>query len=439
MSSKSFDTEFYSRFECVSVEKSAPILFTDPNSFWVLESGYIDIFLVPVDNKSEILGKGLKCFRYSVGDVIFGCNTFKINERERIALLGIPSSQVKTQKGSAKLFLSSDFDLTIVEKIDHWIESMDQCMSHYFSVPSKSYLIEAEPDTQYEKGIFLSTHYRDVVWVESESSSLLYGGKKELEILPHKPYPVTHWSSLQLEMDNTVSGYHTPTILLRDDFWNIFTNYSYFFMKIMSFSTALAMDNVKQSQRMYLKSDLYQKAKFRNLLDCSPKKRKNPSRTEGLIQICEKMFEDWGIEAPTDSELRVLENEKLKDTFHRLGFGVRELNLQSWNHKKINTGHIIGTKKNGVDCVGFFPPMEGKRKTYKYNDPSENIERDLRKQDIQDSSFFGLMIYPPLPNHVNSLTGLLKYSLKGQKNQFKSISIIIALNTLFFYTLSHPD
>lgn len=428
MSSKVFNPEFCKPFECVPVEKPGPILFSGSSFFWVIESGYIDIFLVPIDNKNKVCGKGLKCFRYSVGDLVFGCETFKINEQENLALFGIPSAQIKVQKGSTHLFLSGNFDLTIVEKIDSWIESIDQCLNHYFSVPSKCYLIEAEPNIKYKKGTFLSTHYRDVVWLEAGQSSLWYGGKKELSL--SDPYPITHWSSLQLGADSEVSGYHTPTLLLREGFESIFKNYTQFFMKVMGVNYQSEVDSIRHSQKMYLKSDNYQEARFQNLLDYSTQKNEEPVRTEGLIQLCERIFNDWELQLPPTSELRVLENEKLEETLHRLGFGVRELNLKDWDYRKINTGYIICRKKDKV--VGFFPPLGRKRRVYTYNDPWENRERDLTKKDIEESSFTGLMVYPPLPGEVHNFKDLFKYSLKGQKKQVGNIVTITFFNAILF-------
>ena len=441
MSLKDFDQETLNSFNCSLIEKQEPLFFNDPESFWIIESGYVDVFLVPVDQQNNILGKGLKCFRQYASDIIFGCTSYIIHENESLILMGISSHQAKVLQGSKEKFLSTNFDLTIVEKIDHWIQSIDQSMSSYFDIPERCELIEAEPDLTYQEGEFLSAHYKDIIWVEGKSSGLLYAGKKELKIEPQKLYPITHWSYLQLEppvdkgstKTQSINAYHTPTLLLRDDFRDLFKNYTTLFMQIMYHNAKQKVIQTERSQKLYRKSELYQKARFASLLDPSSRKSKQePIQTEGLIHLCERIFRDHQLEPPPTSELRVLRNEDVKETLYRLGFGVRELDLKDWDPQKINSGHIIGTKENKKDLVGFFPPMGGKRKTYTYNDPLTHTERELKPEDIENSSFSGLMIYPPLPKHVDSLKGLIRYSLKGQKNQLRKILFVVFLNAMLF-------
>ena len=419
---------------CIPVESSPGHLFQDPLSFWLVTEGYVDVFIVPIDAQNEILSNGLYCFRIKTGGIIFGHPPLMNDSlKQKIALWGVPSSHAKIQKGDAKLFLTGDFDLSIVEHLDRWIQTVEKAVGSPFPVPRQYSLLEADPNVAYSKGMFLSAYYMDVVWVESLSTPLFYGGEKSLVLPPKHFHPVTHWGTVELQKDSSVHGYHTPEMMLRDDFWDIFSAHQQFFMQIMAFnfnSRAMMSEGMQRDFRDNSNSQMQQ---AQNLLanTLNPKRKSSTTAISGdsLTQICTKVLGEWGMKE-SSKRWETHKNQSQIEILERMNFGVRKVNLRDWNYKKNISGYIIAQNKIGK-TIGFLPPYN-QRKHYTYFDPDQNIERQLTSQDIEDSSFTGRMIYPPIPKHVKDLKSFYHYLMSGKKGLLKTMLFIAAINTLFF-------
>ena len=428
------DEEFKQRFKCTPLEKQTSIPLTDTSYFWLVVSGYADVFLVPVNKDSEALAQGVHCFRLAAGQMVFGCAP--CSARITLALYAYPSTDAQIQKGSTDIFLQSDFDLTVVAKVDKWIQTLDKCMGHYRSIPKKYQLLDADPDVPYDGGTFLSTHYLNVIWTCADSSSFLYGGHESMIVPAQKFIPITHWSTLKLEKDSPVSSYHTPQLMLRDDSYDIFQQYRQFFMQVMSLNVDAETEGDAYFQRRYKQNSHYQLEHSQLLLDrilgVQTATSKLPQKVvdEGLVSIVKKVLRDFSLELPPSYSTEIVHRGNLREIFECLGVGARSIKLDGWDHRKECFGHIICVNKNGT-YVGLLPPLY-KRKRYTYFSPSENIERPVTVADLKNIPSSGMIVYPPIPDKINTLKGLFKHALSGKKRELHKFALIALFNGLFF-------
>ena len=427
-------------------------LLHNPHFFWLVKKGYMDIFIVPIENQEHLSdptcsGGSEHCFRAKVGNMVFGTPAWesqkKANgQRQKMVLRGVPQFHSEIIREDIRNFINKDFDLTTVKYIDSWIQMADQAMSRSFLLPRKYELLEADPQTKYLQGTSLSANYLDIIWVQAQESSLLYCGEQSLSIPKGNFYPITHWATLELTGDSLLNGYHTPEMMLRDDFRDIFHTYQSFFMEVMSFNFFAQATRSQNLQENYLKMANTQKNKILNLLSSTAQSSGDQSKThpppkadshlESLSQICTRVMEEWGIDVTSSQQWQDHDKHySLLETLERMGFGVRKVNLHDWNYSKSMAGYLMGSEKDGKAIVGFFPP-HGDRKHYLYFNPQKGEERKLRDVDIANSSFRALLIYPPLPNNIRNLKNFFSYILKGKQKDIKTMSLIIAVNTVFF-------
>ena len=428
------DEEFKQRFKCTPLAKQTSIPLTDTSSFWLVASGYVDVFLVPVNKDSEALAQGVHCFRLAAGQMVFGCAP--CSPRITLALCAYPSTDAQIQRGSADIFLQSDFDLTVVAKVDKWIQTLDKCMGRYRSIPKKYQLLDADPDILYDGGTFLSTHYLNVIWTCADNSSFLYGGHESMIIPAQKFIPITHWSTLKLEKDSPVSSYHTPQLMLRDDSYDIFQQYRQFFMQVMSLNVDTETEGDVYFQRRYKQNSHYQLEHSQQLLDrtlgvqTATSKLSQKVVDEDLVSIVKKVLRDFSLELPPSYGADIVHRGNLREIFECMGVGARSIKLDGWNHRKECFGHIIYVNKNGT-YVGLLPPLY-KRKKYTYFSPSENVERPVTVADLKNIPSSGMIVYPPIPDKVDTLKGLFKHALSGKKRELHKFALIALFNGLFF-------
>ena len=426
--------EFARSFNCSLIEKRTSTALTDIHSFWLVASGYADIFIVPIAKDGSALAQGEHCFRLQAGHIVLGCASYTAHDT--LALYCYPSVDAQIYQGSAELFLQSDFDLNIVAKVDKWVQTLDECLGSYRPIPKKYQLLDADPDVPYKGGTFLSTHYLSVIWTRAESSSFLYGGHESMVTPPGKFIPVTHRATLKLEKDSLVSSCHTPQFMLRDDSYGTFQEYRQFFMQAMSLNVAAKAQATLTLQNKYRQNSRQQLDDSQRLLNQTLGVRGPPSPTHQrtgdshLVSIIKKVLKDFNLDLPHSYSAETIRMGNFREIFECLGVGARSIKLDKWDYRRECFGHIICTNKKG-HCVGFFPPLHN-RKTYTYFSPSENIERSATAADLEDIPDRGTVVYPPLPDNVKTLKGLFKYALSGKRREVRKFLLIAMFNGLFF-------
>ena len=411
----------------------------------------MDIFIVPINLQRPdhpICGGGVYCFRVAAGGVIFAASPWedsrKNSSKYKIALWGVPHLQAKILKGHSQIFMSENFDIMKIGRIDDWIQLTDQVMGRSFSLPRKYELLEAEPKVEYGQGIFLSAHHMDTVWIQSEKSPFFYAGESSFCIPAGNFHPTTHWATVKLPEDSLINGYHTPTMVRRNDFWDIFCAYQQFFMQVMAFNFSSQTSYFQRLQQDYKKMINAQEEQTLRLLtntatssnsdlkDISPALSITDSQRESLSQICSKIFAEWEIEFPSSLPWQTSDGPPSPiEALERMGFGIRRVDLQDWDYRKNIAGHLITNKKDDKGIVGFLPP-HGDRKHYVYFDPQKGEERELIEEDIANSSLSALMVYPPLPRQIKNLKRFFGHILKGKRGELKAMLFIVIINTAFF-------
>ena len=412
----------------------------DPHSFWLVKKGYVDVFATPVGCDTSPASVGEYCFRIKTGNIIIGMPPQETHQLKMV-LWAVPHRDSEIVKKNIQSLINSNFDLASVKHIDSWLQSLEQAMmSGPFTLPRQYELLEAEPRIHYEKGIPFSAHHGDVIWLEAHESPLFYGGEPTLKIPKGSIHPITHEATLKLEKDSLISSYHTPAMMLRENFRDILYEHQCFFMRVMNFNFLSQADANRKIQKNYRETLLARREHIQHIMTNIPLSKKEfqeepqsaPEHRQSLIQVGTRIAKEWGINLPQIPQSEFLKvGVSTMQILEQMGFSARKVDLQNWNHRKHIAGHLIGCDKNSREMVGFLPP-HGNRKHYIYFNPAKNEERILSEQDVADISFSALYVHPPLTRHIRDIKGFLGYIFTYKRRDIKFMLAITMLNSIFF-------
>ena len=180
--------------------------------FYIVESGYVDLFAVVVDDAQSALTRAPFIARIPVGSAFFGSlivpskggGTF-------FTYQAVPSRGTILLRGKREHLASRDtFDLDAVSVIDDWVVAASEFVARYEQQrPREVLLLEADPDVPYEARSVVSAHHHEVLWVSVDQPGLLVGppgfpvDKKGL-------FPLAEHVWLTLPEKTQVSAVHTP-------------------------------------------------------------------------------------------------------------------------------------------------------------------------------------------------------------------------------------
>ena len=426
------------------IDSTCGHVLDQPQSFFMVKKGHMDIFITPVekteDNRVYPSGGSEYCFRIEADNIILGMPLQEVESKGlqlKMTLWGVPHVDSEIIKGDIKNLISSNFNLTSIKYIDSWIQLLDKTMSSRLTLPRQYDLLEAELQMQYGKGTSLSAHHMDTVWLEAPASIFNYGGKSNLEVPKGNIHPITHWATVKLKEDSIVNVYHTPAIMLRDDFKKILYAYQCFFMRVMVFNFFSQAEHNRRTQEKYQKVLLSREEETRRLLIGGPSDKKKvnnedlkilPDKQESLVQIGKKIAKEWGMELSDPSRLR---RSSPIQTLENMGFSVRKVDLHEWDYQKHIGGYLIGRDKNNQKIVGFLPPHNN-RKYYTYFEPEKKEERMLSQKDIANISFSALLVYPPFPEDIRDVKKFMNYIFSGKKRDIRVMLSTVVINAIFF-------
>ena len=421
---------FGQRYHCTLIDKHSPLMLDDPDAFWLVGEGYLDVFYTPITAAGEVLAQGIHCFSLNEGEIIFGCMRASIGEKN-FALRGYPSINAKLACGKVESLLQRNFDISAVSKIDRWVQMLDICLSRWSPLSAQYHLLEADPDIPYEKGEFLSSHYDSVIWACAADSELHYG---ELVIPAGEFTPITHRSTRRLVEAAEVSSCYTPQLLSDPniDAPRVVQNYRSFFMQSLAFySEQRALHNAHRQQR-YSRDSTQQLLRTRHVIGKMlgtqiPDQPVRAKKEELLVSIATQALTDWSMELPS-YDVRVVARGNIKETFAHLGISVREVKLADWDIQRENCGHIVYLASDNAYRL-LLPPTR-QRKTYRcFNPHTGKEEEPPSTAELPDK---GYVLYPPLQSHIKTLSHLLKYALRGQQRELIKFFAIVLLNGMFF-------
>ena len=190
--------------------------------FYVVERGYVDLFLSVADDRRSALSRMPFITRVPAGNAFFGSRTMPLVDdgaRRLFAFQAVPSRETVLLRGEREHLASPDtFDLDDVSLIDDWVVAASRFLAGYEALPRDVLLLDADPDVPYRAHSALSAHHLEVLWVSADRPGL-FVGRPEFPVAQETLLPLAEHTWLTLPEEARVSALHTPGAILTGRLW----------------------------------------------------------------------------------------------------------------------------------------------------------------------------------------------------------------------------
>ena len=190
----------------------------DAESFFFVDSGSVDIFIVDASDATAITRKPYLT-TVEAGGMFFGhSRTITADRQSEITILVCPYMETTIIRGRrSSLTEPENFGLDILVLIERWLA----CLSEFLSlegVNGDARLLEADPDVVYPSGCALSAHHGEILWYRPTDRCAFEERGARLE--PGRPLPLSEWFLARCDTETRVRRHTRPhrefrTILAR--------------------------------------------------------------------------------------------------------------------------------------------------------------------------------------------------------------------------------
>ena len=215
----------YKEGRLVRADSNSPILLTDPQMAWVVYTGRLDVFLVPVEN-GRVTGTRQHLFRAQVGQVVLGVypqseegNPVPATVAALVAV-GDPDTQLLKIKRSAlaQFVETPTFTDQAVAMLDGWITGLSASLARQ-ALPSGISVLSLGDEIKLSAGQTAHPN-RDVVWIKHSAGSSCFMGSPALPVMGDRYLPLTNRTWLEASSTSQLSIVNTRTWLSQDVEWS---------------------------------------------------------------------------------------------------------------------------------------------------------------------------------------------------------------------------
>lgn len=210
----------YREGQLIQVEGNRPLLLNDPDSAWIVYSGTVDVFSVPVQ-ADEVVGTRTHLFRSDTGQLLLGIND--VDDRGVSLLVsGTPNTRVLKLKRTKLIELAEDpeYEGLIISMINDWITSVS--MGVFNKLLPKEYTL-VEPDQQHllhVDELTTVTPKKGVVWLNIREGQGQIVGEEHLLISNASGLiPLAQCAWVRPAAAVTLSVWDTATVLTHERAW----------------------------------------------------------------------------------------------------------------------------------------------------------------------------------------------------------------------------
>ncbi|MCY4430994.1 MAG: NHLP bacteriocin export ABC transporter permease/ATPase subunit [Rhodospirillales bacterium] len=409
-----------------------PFLLSDPDCFYFVEQGHLDIFAVALDRGRVIARRNFVC-RVPAGKVAFGCPDGVGQGQAVFGLLAVPSMDAILVEGQRDALDAEAFDLTVTIWIDEWLFGLSEYLARNLVLPRDAHLLEADPDMPYRAGAALSAHHADLVWVSADRPLCIIG-RPDLVVDPgDEPVPITERTWLALDADAKVSAVHTPGAMATGRLWPAFDRFS---ARIIEFSALVLGETAKTLEQRRWNVFAAQRTTIGHAL-----------RNLAMVIRAGPRGETASLPADLTS-LQAAASQVLKHQGERLISRPDVEDRREPNQIRMAAGRISGLymrkialsrrwwRRDGPSFVGFTLDMRPLallatgRGGYRAVDPDKGTDRVVRAGEAATIARHGAELYPPLPPGVERGTSALANTLRAHRSDLWTVLVMAVLGAL---------
>ena len=397
-------------------------LVTEREQFYVVESGYVDLFAVVVDDLRHTLTRQPFIARLQVGSAFFGSLTLPSSrggEDGFLAFQAVPSRNAVLLRGERRHFATrDDFDLDAVSLIDDWVAAASDFVSSNEPPPPRdAFLLEADPDVPYKARAALSTHHLEILWVVADRPSR-FVGRSEFPVGPNVVLPLNERIWLTLADDARVSAVHTPGAIVTRQLWTALDRFNAQILRCAGRyweeAYRKSMTRLTESRHDRAHTQGVMLRELAGLLSDVPAGNKAArGGRSALHAAAATVAESVGVQLvdPPDSLVGGDPIEAVDAMVGPSGIRTRRIALPpGWERRDGPSfvGVVSGEEPRPVAVVNRG------RGAYEVTDPVTGKAAPVNRRRAESLEPHGAVFYPPLPRSVNSGLAALLGVLRGR-------------------------
>ena len=423
-------------------------LLDDPTRFYIVESGYVDLFVTVTEEDQLPLIRKPFIARIMPDAAFFGSRVLSVHDARKIdgnflAFKAVPSRGAVVLSGEcARLAAPDGFDPGVIALIDDWVTEASRFIGEHGSTTTArggQVLIEADQDVRYGKGTPLSAHHLEVLWARADQPAE-FVGRSKLPVRRNDVVPLTEWTSLIPAEDALVSAIHTPGAIVGGWIWDAMDRFN---ARVLRYGEQFLIEHREQSENRHRRhrerSSIAKEAMIRNLtslLNDVPAVRHSSTllgKQAELYAAAAAVAESVGAKlevssAPPDrpgaEPLRAG-----RDMVESAGIRTRQVSLSTgWERRDGPSflGVLAGEEPRPVAVVN---PGGG---AYRIIDPASGPAAPLMlNRKLADSlEPRGLVFYPPLPAKVKSGLAALLHVLRPRRRDIQGVILMGCLGAV---------
>ena len=414
-------------------------LLRSRDAFYIVESGYVDLFAVAVDSLRNALTRRPFVTRISAGQVFFGGLALPSSSHGNdgfTVFQAVPSRGAVLLQGKREHLASRDsFDLDAVSLIDDWVMNSSGFVARYEPLmPRKVLLLDADPDVPYGADSAVSAHHLEVLWV-STTRRTQFVGRPEFPMPPEVVLPLTERLWLALPEETRVSALHTPGAIAAGTLWRAMDIYS---LQILRCSEFYWAESHEQNLKVHARSGQYHSRlrttivrELTSLLSDAPVGGPPVHGHRSALQAAAAtVAEAVGVRLvdspPPVGDLDPL--EAVRAVVAPSGICTRRILLPSgWERR--DGPSFVGVVLSGEESRPVAVVNRG-RGAYEMIDPVSGGVVPVNRQRAESLGARGTMFYPPIAPGVDSGLAAVLQALRGRGRDILGIGIMGALGAL---------
>ena len=414
-------------------------LVIERDEFYIVESGYVDLFAVLVDDQRDVLMRRPFITRIEVGNVFFGSMTLPSPHRAEegfFAFQAVPSRDAVLLRGERwRLAGRDDFDLDAISLIDDWVVAASNFVSYNEPrLPLDALLLEADPDVPYEARTALSAHHLEVLWVVADRPSR-FVGRTEFPIGANRILSLTEHTWLTLPEDARVSAVHTPGVIMNGQIWPALDRFNAQIlrcaMKYWAENSRKALNKQIDTQRHRVRTNRAMLSGLAGLLgaDTLVDDKAAHGDRSALHVAAAIVAESLGVELVDSQASR--DGSDLLEAVDAMvwpsGIRTRRVALPpGWERRDGPSfvGAVSGEEPRPVAVINRG------RGAYEMTDAVTGKTVPVNRQRAESLEPQGAVFYPPLPRSVNTALAAILHVMRGRGRDILGVVVMGCLGAI---------
>jgi ATP-binding cassette subfamily C protein len=404
---------------------NVPFSVEDPAMVWVVKSGWLDLFLVPLkDGKAE--GARRHVLRITAGQAVFGVGS----HLDHLALIAASAPNTSllclSRRQVREMLMAGDeeFPVTLLED---WISALAAALSEGLALgplvtvsPGETVTIPEQPKVIVPR--------QGIVWVKHRKGQSQFLGEADMPSLNGtRFFPVARHGWLQAVPESEIDSIDSRTCLQEDTEWQGLHEFHALAMRCLA--ARLKKEEEKEQARLQARAAADGARLHSSLLRLTTPIRKFREITESegasrntLLLAFEAVARrlDLKIKAPVE----LLHGGKVGDPVAAIArtsnVRVRSVALKGEWWKEDN-GPLLAFEESDNRPVALLPRSTGRYDVY---DPTDSRTSPVNQEVAARLKPFAYVVYRPFPHKSLNAWDLLKFGLRGCTREIAVIAIM---------------